>query len=63
MSKMGQEFLRQQEEDFIHGRLIRKDEATLYIDVYCWSCKRLVAMSNTVEIDGRYYCPKCGGNQ
>jgi len=59
MSKMGREFLRKQEEDFICGKLIPKKDAILYIDVFCYSCKRRVAMSNTIEIDGRRYCYRC----
>ena len=61
MSKMGQEYLRQKEDDFLYGKLILKKDAPLYIDVYCYSCKRLVAMSNTIEIDGRRYCYGCRG--
>ena len=30
-----------------------------YIDVYCYNCGKLCAMSNTVQIDGRYYCHNC----
>lgn len=60
MSKSGREFLRKQEEDFVYGRLINKRDAILYIDVYCYGCQRLVAMSHTVLIDGRRYCCRCG---
>lgn len=34
-------------------------QAALYVDVYCWQCKKLAAMSNTVEIEGRRYCYRC----
>lgn len=40
---------------------IPKNLAALYIDVYCWSCKKLCALSNTVEIEGRRFCYHCGG--
>lgn len=63
MSKSGQEFLRRQEEDFIYGRLIRREDAILHVDVYCYDCKRLVAMSYTIELDGRRYCWKCGSGR
>jgi formylmethanofuran dehydrogenase subunit E len=39
--------------------LVRLSEACLYVDVTCYRCKRLAAMSNTREIDGRRYCHKC----
>lgn len=38
---------------------ITKLNAPLYIDIYCWNCKKLCALSNTVECDGRRYCEKC----
>jgi len=31
----------------------------LYVDVACWECKRLVALSNTVEYKGRKFCLRC----
>jgi len=34
-------------------------DAVLHIDVYCYHCKKLCAMSNVTEIDGRYYCNNC----
>jgi len=60
MSKSGRAFLEQQERDFLRGELVNKKDAVLYVDVYCWCCKRLVAMSNTVLIDGRRFCYRCG---
>ncbi len=33
--------------------------ACLGVDVYCYECKKLCAMSNTKELDGRRYCEKC----
>lgn len=39
---------------------ILKNDAPLYIDVTCYRCNREVALSNTTEIDGRKYCPRCG---
>jgi hypothetical protein len=44
---------------------INELDAPLYIDVYCYGCKRRVAMSNTIENDGRRFCYRCftaGGN-
>jgi hypothetical protein len=46
-------------------------DAPLHVDVYCYHCKKLCAMSNTTQIDGRYYCDNCkmlyeikgGGNE
>jgi len=35
-------------------------DASLYIDITCHRCKRLVALSNAMEIDGRRYCGRCG---
>ena len=34
-------------------------DAILWVDVYCYCCKRLIALSNTIEIDGRRYCFRC----
>jgi hypothetical protein len=39
--------------------VILKQDAPLYIDVICYDCKRLVALSNTNEFDGRRYCNRC----
>lgn len=44
------------ERDYIH-RL----DLPLYIDVNCYQCKRLCALSNTIEYDGRHYCGACAG--
>ena len=41
---------------------IYKRDLPLYIDIYCYECKRLVAMSNTTEHDGRRYCGRCSGD-
>ena len=38
---------------------IFKVDAPLYIDVTCYACKKTVALSNTVEDDGRRYCHSC----
>ena len=32
------------------------NDAPLHIDVYCYGCKKLTAMSFTTEVDGRRYC-------
>ena len=61
MSKSNQAFTKQMNDDYLTDRLIRKEDAPLHIDVFCYSCKRRVALSNTVEIDGRRYCQRCGG--
>jgi len=61
MSKSGQAFQEYQESLLLKGEVVLKKDVALYIDVYCYCCKRLVAMSNTVEIDGRRYCSKCVG--
>jgi len=34
-------------------------DACLYVDVTCYRCKHLTALSNSQEIDGRRYCPRC----
>ena len=39
--------------------VVDKKDASLYIDVTCWQCKREVAMSNTIEREGRRYCNRC----
>lgn len=31
----------------------------LHTDVYCYKCKRLMALSYCIEYDGRYYCQLC----
>lgn len=31
-------------------------DAVLYIDVSCYACGRLVALSNAIQWDGRNYC-------
>lgn len=33
----------------------------LYVDVYCYACKRLCALSDTIEQKGRHYCGSCAG--
>ena len=38
---------------------INTRDAVFYIDIYCYSCKRLVAYSNTIEVDGCRYCQRC----
>lgn len=43
--------------------MIYKKDISLYTDVYCYKCKRLIALSNTLEFDGRRYCPKCSGEE
>lgn len=40
---------------------IYKHDLPLHIDVTCYNCKRLCAMSNTTEQDGRRYCGRCSG--
>lgn len=34
-------------------------DAILYVDVNCYKCKKLCALPNTTEIDGRKYCYHC----
>lgn len=38
---------------------IEKRDVPLYIDVYCHECNKLMALSNAVQNDGRYYCERC----
>jgi len=38
---------------------ILKKDAVLYVDITCWKCKRRVALSNTIEYEGRRYCFSC----
>jgi len=33
--------------------------AILLIDVHCYDCQKLMALSNAIEDNGRYYCEKC----
>lgn len=40
---------------------VYKNDLPLYIDVHCYECRRLVALSNTTEHDGRKYCGRCSG--
>lgn len=40
---------------------IYKNDLPLYVDVHCYQCRRLVALSNTTEHDGRKYCGQCSG--
>jgi hypothetical protein len=37
---------------------IEKRDAPLYLDVHCYVCERLMALSNANQYDGRYYCNK-----
>jgi len=36
--------------------VILKADAILHVDEHCYSCKKLCAVSNMVEWDGRKYC-------
>jgi len=36
-------------------------DACLYIDVACYRCERKLAITNTIQKDGRYYCWFCVG--
>lgn len=44
------------ERDYIYVK-----DLPLFIDVYCYSCGRLCALSNTVEVDDRHSCRSCAG--
>jgi len=33
--------------------------APLCVDIHCYICKRLVAMSNAEELYGEWYCNSC----
>ena len=49
--------------EIINGQeYIPKKLIALYIDVSCYECGKLMALSNATEIDGRKYCPRCAGN-
>lgn len=39
--------------------MIERKNAILYIDVTCYKCKRLIARSYCLVIDGRHYCQRC----
>lgn len=41
-------------EEYIPKRL-----ASLYMDVSCYECGKLIALANAVEIDSRKYCRSC----
>ena len=43
----------------LSGILILIEDVPLHIDVTCYRCKRLVALSNCEQIDGRLYCFRC----
>ena len=43
-------------------REINRNDARLAVDVYCYNCKKLCAMSNTYELNGRRYCYTCLDN-
>ena len=34
-------------------------EQYLFVDVMCYSCERLVALTNSTELDGRKFCLGC----
>ena len=38
---------------------IRKLDAVLYVDDYCYGCKKRYAESYLYHHDGRKYCEKC----
>jgi len=38
---------------------INVKDAVLYVDTYCYECNRRVALSNTIEFDGKRYCFRC----
>lgn len=38
---------------------INKLDAVLHVDTYCWKCEKAVALSNTIEFDGKRYCYSC----
>ena len=40
-------------------QMIPREDAPLYINIICYSCRRLVALSNTIEISGNRYCHRC----
>ena len=44
------------EHDYVYVK-----DLPLYIDVTCYGCKRLCALSNTTEVDGRHLCGQCAG--
>ena len=41
-------------------RQINELDASLYVDFQCYRCKRSVALSNLRQINGRFYCVRCG---
>ena len=45
--------------DYNNPQHFPEHNACLLVDVYCYGCKKLCAMSNTKELDGRRYCSVC----
>ena len=41
---------------------IKMNDACLWVDIYCYICKKLMALSNAIQFDGRYYCHNCDPN-
>ena len=39
--------------------MIDRKNAILYVDVTCYKCKRLRAVSYCLQLHGRYYCQCC----
>lgn len=60
--KMGDQSAHAEREVSSTGRDLRQInelDAALYVDTVCYGCKRQIALSNTVERDGRRYCYRC----
>lgn len=56
--------IRHQGHFFMFGELqmlenIKKLDASLYVDVPCGECGKLMAMSNAMQINNKYYCESC----
>lgn len=39
--------------------LINKADAALYMDVSCYVCSKSMALSNAIQLGGRYLCSPC----
>ncbi len=45
--------------DYNNSQHFQERNACLLVDVYCYECKKLMALSNAKQYDGRYYCHHC----
>lgn len=44
-----------------NNEYIYAKDLPLHVDVHCYGCGKLCALSNVIQRDGRYYCGPCDG--